>query len=116
MKFAIVTMTGVAVVLFAGTLLPSRSALSQGIPNSPPVEADVAWRALPDAGYTSAGRFDPELSKIVDSEVALERETAALVKAYAGTENEEKRAKFKAKRRVAGGNNSTCNRNAATWS
>jgi hypothetical protein len=99
MKFVTVIVTGVAVLLVAGSLFPSREALGQS-PAGQFIQSPGGQFIPSNQGgfeYASPAQADPELAKLLEKEIALARETAALTKEYAATENEENRAKIKAK-------------------
>lgn len=95
MKFVTVTVTGVAVLLLAGSLFPRRDAIGQA-PAGKYIQSP-AGEFIPGFEYASPAQADPELAKLLEKEITLARETAALTKEYAATENEENRAKIKGK-------------------
>jgi hypothetical protein len=94
MKATRVTLAGLVIVLVAGAFYLTRPASGQA-PSLPvnrfPVGKNFA--------YGSAARLtaDPETAKMLTQENAADREAAALVKEYAGTEDEGRRAKIKSK-------------------
>jgi hypothetical protein len=102
MRIVIPFVASCAVLLTAGLFLSSRPASGQGFAKFPPTDTapfggNYAVQ-VPGAVYGQSGApHDPELHALLKDESKAAEEAAALMKEYAGTDNEEKRAKIKTK-------------------